>query len=520
MYKFTDTTSNQTSAVRPNEAMSINGRYIEDIIPGYRTLTVQGRELLASDLTTAEIASRDGSILKNRRYPSRSITITYQLICADSGAFRNAYDKLNEILNTTNAKIIFADQVDRFYIGTPRNCGEVPTGRNSVVADFEILCLTPFKFSVSEYTVQAINGVFNVNYNGTVPSSPLFSVDFAQKQHGESGYVVFSDAQSHVIQLGDPKELDTTSHTESETLIDDKFNEATLGSWSKNTGKSHEGHLYQGAWQVKESGGKYITPLNYGTNTSAELSGPSVTKEIPADSSGVKGAKNFEMSYYLVWSLNDSCDPRCLGTYECMIHDDSGNVVAGVELLKWYSGTAANAKIYAGGKYVHYFEFDAGYFSDWFGFGYAGHPPVRTISINKIGDQFRFNIAGRILSYTVPEGKDMKATKVTFASTKYRGMGDTYPPMLNYLFWAKFRKTNVEKFDDIPNKFARGDNLVADCSDGSIKVNNLPRPDLGALGNDWETLKLVPGQNRINFACSAFTTDKPTAKLTYREVFL
>ena len=42
---------------------------------------------------------------------------------------------------------------------------------------------------------------------------------------------------------------------------------------------------------------------------------------------------------------------------------------------------------------MHYFEFDAGYFSDWFGFGYSGHPPVRTISINKIGDQFRFNIA-------------------------------------------------------------------------------------------------------------------------------
>ena len=92
--------------------------------------------------------------------------------------------------------------------------------------------------------------------------------------------------------------------------------------------------------------------------------------------------------------------------------------------------------------------------------------------------------------------------------------------MLNYLFWTKFRKTNVEQFVDIPNKFARGDNLIADCSDGSIKVNNLPRPDLGALGNDWETLKLVPGQNTINFAHSSFTTDKPTAKLTYREVYL
>lgn len=498
----------------------LNGQHIEDVLPGFLTCYVKGRESLAAELKLIELENSNGSKLKNKRFPSRTLKVGFLIEGKTPDGVLKKLRKLNELLNVNNAKIAFEDEKDVYYIGTPIMNGDI--NHNSCVrtSEFEIQCLNPFKYSVSEYNVQAVDGVFNINYNGTVPSSPIFSVDFAQARHGESGYIVFSDAQSHVIQLGDPKELDTTTHTESQTLIDDKFNEVTLNGWDKNVGKSHEGHLYQGAFQVKESGAKYITPSSYGPNMSAELSGPSVTKEIPADSEGAKGAKNFEMSYFLVWALNDSCDPRCLGTYECMIHDDSGNVVAGVELLKWYSGTAANAKIYAGGKYVHYFEFDAGYFSDWFGFGYAGHPPVRTISISKIGEQFRFNVGGRILSFTVPEGKEMKATKVTFASTKYRGSNDSYPPMLNYLFWVKFRKTNVEKFDDIPNKFARGDNLIADCSDGSIKVNNLPRPDLGALGNDWETLQLIPGQNKINFAHSSFTTDKPTAKLTYREVYI
>lgn len=498
----------------------LNGQHIEDVLPGFLTCYVKGRESLAADLKQIELEQISGSRLRRKRFPVRVLKIGYLIEGRTPEDTLRKLRKLNEILNINNAKIVFEDEKDVYYIGTPVMGGEISHNSRVRTSEFEIHCLDPFKYSTSEYTVTATNGKFDINYNGSQPSSPLFSVDFAQAKHGESGYVVFSDKMGHSIQIGDPKELDTTSHNESETLIDDKFNEATIGSWSLNTGKSHEGHLYQGTYQVKESGSKYITPSSYGTNTSAELSGPSITKQIPPDSQGAKGAKNFEMSYFLVWSLNDSCDPRCLGTHECMIYDDNGNVVAGVELLKWYSGTAANAKIYAGGKYVHYFEFDAGYFSDWFGFGYAGHPPVRTISISKTGDQFRFNVGGRILSFTVPEGKEMKATKVTFASTKYRGMGDTYPPMLNYLFWTKFRKTNVEQFVDIPNKFARGDNLIADCSDGSIRVNNLPRPDLGALGNDWETLKLVPGQNTINFAHSSFTTDKPTAKLTYREVYL
>ncbi len=58
-----------------------------------------------------------------------------------------------------------------------------------------------------------------------------------------------------------------------------------------------------------------------------------------------------------------------LGTYECMIHDASGNVDAELSYLSGTFRTAANAKIY--GRPFTTSEFDAGYFSDWFGFGYS-----------------------------------------------------------------------------------------------------------------------------------------------------
>ena len=70
-----------------------------------------------------------------------------------------------------------------------------------------------------------------------------------------------------------------------------------------------------------------------------------------------------------------------------------------------------------------------------------------------------------------------------------------------------------------PNKFAQDCSLIANCSDGSIRMNGLPKPDLGALGNDWETFCLKPGVNQVQCLYSSWAK-KPTFKMKYREVFL
>ena len=157
MYEFIDTVKAgyNPGQVLPSEALQINGEFIENQIAGYRTLTVTGREALSPEVSTYDTGIRDGSWLKGKRYPARVIRITYQLVANSNEEFRNAYNKLASILNVTNAQLIFNDETDKYFIGTPANIGEVPPGRNSVVGDFEILCLDPFKYSVIEYEADA-----------------------------------------------------------------------------------------------------------------------------------------------------------------------------------------------------------------------------------------------------------------------------------------------------------------------------------------------------------------------------
>ena len=220
MYNFIDVSETSEGTFLPSEALKINGEYIENMIPGYRTLTVSGREALSPEVYTFETWNRDGSGLTNKRYPERVINVTYQLIAANNSAFRDAYNKLGGILNVVDAELIFNDEPDKFFIGTPSNIGEVDPGKNPVVGQFDSLCLDPFKYSVTEYesTPTAGSKSVTIEYNGTFKSYPTLQVNFAEESEpdditgkGECGYVAFFDANKHILQFGDPEEVDGIS---------------------------------------------------------------------------------------------------------------------------------------------------------------------------------------------------------------------------------------------------------------------------------------------------------------------
>ena len=86
MYNFVDTIEHTSEAVLPAEAMSFNGEYIENLIDGYRTLYIKGRDTLSPEIEIGEVGVRDGAYLKNKRFPARIITVGYQLLAETNTA--------------------------------------------------------------------------------------------------------------------------------------------------------------------------------------------------------------------------------------------------------------------------------------------------------------------------------------------------------------------------------------------------------------------------------------------------
>jgi len=258
MYKFIDTNETSAGVLLPAEALKINGEYIENLIDGYRTLSVEGREALSSELSTYETGTRDGAGLLSKRYPARTIIIKYQLITKSAEEFREAYNKLASILNVEEAELIFNDEQDKFFTGTPSAIGSVEPGKNAVVGEFEILCTNPFKYSVVEYeaTPDLDDNSILIDYNGTYKAFPVLEADFYSEEevsedgetetaltgNGDCGYVAFFNENEKIIQLGDPDEVDTADFEKSQTLINQTFkNEFAWGSaasalWTNNGG--------------------------------------------------------------------------------------------------------------------------------------------------------------------------------------------------------------------------------------------------------------------------------------------
>ena len=279
MYNFVDTIEASEGVVLPSEALMINGEYIENQISGYRTLSVQGREALSPDVESYETGVRDGSRLKSKRYPERIIIVQYQLKADSNEAFREAYNQLGRILDVTEAQLIFNDEQDKFYTGTPCIIGAVPPGKNAVVGTFEILCTDPFKYSVEEYesTPDMDDGSVMIHYQGTYKSFPILEADFYEEAedgetskeltgNGDCGYVAFFNEDEKIIQLGDPDEADIEDgFPKSQTMINQTFmGDTAWGTTAKQLWAVNSGITYPSG-KVQQTGS--VAMAASGTNT-------------------------------------------------------------------------------------------------------------------------------------------------------------------------------------------------------------------------------------------------------------
>ncbi len=290
MYNFVDTIETSEGITLPSEALQINGEYIENLIDGYRTVHVEGRESLSPDLTTYDTGIRDGSRLQSKRYPARVITVTYQLIAKTNEDFRAAYNKLGGILNVEDAQLIFNDEQDKYFVGTPSAIGAVNPGLNSVIGEFEILCTDPFKYSVMEYEAapNLEESSVIIDYNGTYKAFPTLEASFFNEEEasedgetvteltgsGDCGFVAFFNDEEKIIQLGDPEEIDGIEggYPKSQTLVNSTFKTSSAwGSAAKSQWKVNSGVTTSSSW-VEQKGTPGMAIATYSARNATKTS--------------------------------------------------------------------------------------------------------------------------------------------------------------------------------------------------------------------------------------------------------
>ncbi|WP_333603533.1 distal tail protein Dit [Lactobacillus acetotolerans] len=134
----------------PSESIVFNGINIDKTIPEFRTLQVTGRELMGQTLDTLKVGQQDGERIQGHSIPPREIVVKYEVNAPTPQRFREIYYQLNSILAGVNNKIYFADDPEKYFIGTFEDASVPDGGRLSVVSDFTILCNDPHAYSANE----------------------------------------------------------------------------------------------------------------------------------------------------------------------------------------------------------------------------------------------------------------------------------------------------------------------------------------------------------------------------------
>lgn len=553
MYEFIDTNGHESTVSLPTEAVSLNGTYLENIIEGYRTLYVSGRESLATELNTFSVGVADGENFKGRRYPSRVLTIGFQLLCPDEAEFRLRFNQLNNILSIEEADFIFNDESDKFFTGYPVMDAEIEPGLNNVTGEWHIYCLYPFKRSIapitkstddaSGVTISGNTATFTFDYDGVIPARPVLRAEFASakeggdyNEDGDCGFVAFLNADESIIQLGNPEVIDVDELNANGTLANSEFD--ALTDWTASgisVGSITDTYWNRGAGQT----------MNFATG-------------IGTLTRNTAGAVGFEFDIVQRLCVNATGQT---GSFKAHLKN-ADKVVVGYTIEKTGSGTNATVSYILNDTVVGTDTIDISYYNT--SFGYCNRTPVY---VQQTYQQ-------KVVYYVKKKKKKKKKTKyVTKTRTVQNGWNYTQSNLnsgisrdggvvtfsVGNLPDRTFKSSDIENtavydvyfettgtfhtnalrscafirkagvpFSEIPNVFTSGDIVEADCNDANVylyrsgSAEGHLEPQYGALGNDWEDFEIKVGSNTIKAVWSDWVNAnyKPTIKIIYNEVYI
>lgn len=148
MYEFQDTVKREGPLRThiPTSAMVYDNQLIEEIIPGYKTVKVEGREMISVEME--EQNTRFGSIVTSQRVTSRTLKITYKIEEKDPRIFQQRFNELMMLLyKEEDVSISFIDEAQHFYYGR-YSSGDNPDGADySTMLTLNLLCSNPFKYT-------------------------------------------------------------------------------------------------------------------------------------------------------------------------------------------------------------------------------------------------------------------------------------------------------------------------------------------------------------------------------------
>lgn len=496
--------------------VTFNGRVLTDLV---RFITID-RGGLELDAHTQDIGGDGIEYLFTRR-KSKTIECTFKVKNTDVAEARH---ELAEIADSSGLfKLEFSDEPNFYYMATVTGSaafsekkGRLTTGTLSfLVPDGTAHEQTRAVLDAS--SSGGVNGTLEekdgyilatVNNNGTAAAFPRFEIT----NTAENGYIGIASANGDVFEVGNPEENDGNTYKQSEAL-------ATVKTAANFTAAMKAGTITKSpvsdaiaitgtlGWNID---GIRNTALGAASSKAWRV-GVS-TLEIPADSEGNAGAQDWRLDFNL--RINAGTYGQ-LGILQLLVVDASDNIIAGYQTHKASNkNNTVEVKRWSalGGVVIGSFEANNGESNQ--------KKPNKAFSsstggayMRKIGAKIEFYFNGSVYSVNVDSTASTKAARV---HVLIGTAGSASASLVTHLSVRSliFTKVNVEKWDDVPNRYPAGSVLAIDSESDTIELDGVRAGSERVVGPDF--VKLSKGVNTLEIYPSTWAKELPKISISWR----
>lgn len=151
MYNYTSLgkLDQEVATFEPSDNLLINGQPLNNLVDGYRHLTVTGRGLLGRNVSTTKVPGRRGVWVDGFSDEERTLEIKYQLKADTSAQMRDRFAKLNKILRTHAQsgflEISFRDEPEYIYYSYFNGADSFEETKLSIISKFSLLIPDGYK---------------------------------------------------------------------------------------------------------------------------------------------------------------------------------------------------------------------------------------------------------------------------------------------------------------------------------------------------------------------------------------
>lgn len=450
---------------------------------------------------------QNGSDFAYTSYENKQIVMPFTI----EGNLEEKYDALQKALKVDEPKkLVFGNVPNKCFYAIPSGTLEF-SEETEFLGEGTITWLIPdgVAYSTAEFSFDGVQKdgyqTITIQNNGT----EWADVDYEIAHQHENGFIGLV-SQYGVIQLGKQEEADGENYEASEEL----FNGYSLFQDDHGTSYQNPENTTQGTLEVKNVAGYNVMALKGGQATSGYWNGGMKTLTIPVDSEGRRGAKNF-YCYTQHWFETGLMGQT--GAQTIAFLTGKNEVICSMSINKSdATGNTARIEWFApGNTLLRREEFQPT--------AYEGNPFNLKMGCHndflKEGEKLRIFWYGSYMERNIPEIKDMECEKIQIWIGQWgdRNLTNQYVTH-NYLKSIWFRKDNVDKYKDVPNRYRAGDVVSIDGESTKVYVNGMPAKGDEINGSNYP--KVPPGTTEVQFCYSSFSSPPPQIKAKIREVYL